>query len=135
LILEQSDGVSQCELAVVYVHPLSLVGNQQACDCSFVVELLLHLDLCGAADSVTVDKKQPSNSGRILRHSLFAESAMIFAFASSFSLYFSSSLAPNLTLFGCACMRRGSSSFGSAFATAAIVLKPLSQKIRLSKVN
>lgn len=58
---------------------------------------------------------------------------MIFAFASSLSLNFCSSLAPNFTLLGCACIRTGSSSFGSALATAATVFRPLSQKIRLIK--
>lgn len=69
---------------------------------------------------------------RNLRHNLFAESAMIFAFASSLSLYFCSSLTSSLTLLGCACIRMGRSSFGSALATAATVLKPLSQNTRLS---
>lgn len=58
---------------------------------------------------------------------------MILAFASSLSVYFSSSFAPNFTLLGCACIRIGSSSCGSAFATNATVLRPLSQKMRLSK--
>jgi hypothetical protein len=60
---------------------------------------------------------------------------MILALASSLSLNFCSSLAPNLTLFGCACMSTDSSSFGSALATAATVLNPLSQKIRLLPVS
>lgn len=56
---------------------------------------------------------------------------MIFAFASSLSMTFCSSLSASLTLLGRACIRIGSSSFGSALATDATVLKPLSQKMRL----
>jgi len=66
-----------------------------------------------------------------LRHSRFAESAMIFALARSFSLYFCSSFTSSLALFGCACKRIGRSSLGSAFAIAATVLNPLSQNMRL----
>lgn len=64
-------------------------------DSLVVLKLLLHLNLCSPLASFLSHTRTLN-----LRHSLFAESAITFAFANSFSSYLFSSFASSLILVG-----------------------------------